>query len=882
MTDASEVRLTIAPAPVIPAPPQAAQAAAPTRADAPSDANTRAGRLRVDFQLVAFWGLAGIVAIAAGVAIGAPHAVGPVGMTLLISVAAAGLVFLYWLLGMKGRMLGMFPSRGQAEDATAAMNRLDSAILDSLPEAALMTDRLGSPVAANGAYRLIASAAGQLGESTRAPSVDRLFGANPGLSSPMYRLAKAAKERRPHKEDLPASQMRPGGPLVHFEASVTPVGQNRTLWRLVERETRLDEQAADPRRMYLEEAPAGFFASRPDGRIVYANASLKSWIGFEGEESKLKLRDFIKEDAGRVLRRDRKGATVRVDATLRRADGCEEPIIVLTSWPAADDGEPVARSLVFLTADAPVSRAPIVDPRSGRVANPLFDAAPFGAAYLDGTDPAVARIEDSNAALMEMTHGAAAPGRSFADLFTCEDGPDLLVETLRKGLNGAVELHVAGDEPPRPGEIARSAHVYVAPTRDGRAIAYVIDLTEVKQLEMRLAQSEKVQAIGQLAAGVAHDFNNLLTGITLNTDKLLSRHTLGDPSYVELTQISQTSARAAELVRMLLAYSRQQTYRREALDITDVLSDFSVLLRQVLDERVTLDVQYGRDVPNIRWDKNQLETVVMNLVTNARDAMSAIGGGAIAIRTQRVNEEHGHNLGFPHLEAGEYALIEVSDTGAGIPEELQEKIFQPFFTTKEAGKGTGLGLATVYGMVKQAGGYIYVKSVVGKGARFYVYLPAFELEGAGVEETPSLLTSGVREPDVHRPEDLSGSGRILLVEDEDVVRGIAAQLLSSNGYRVMAAGDAEEALDMLKEEGGVDLLISDVVLPGMDGPALLAAAKPYLKGAKVIFISGYAERDFARTLDEETEVAFLPKPFTHKQLAELVKRVLSDRRDLAA
>ena len=426
-------------------------------------------------------------------------------------------------------------------------------------------------------------------------------------------------------------------------------------------------------------------------------------------------------------------------------------------------------------------------------------------------------------------------------------------------------------------------HVSVFVTLDGQgrpSVAYVIDMTEQKALELRLAQGEKMQAIGQLAGGVAHDFNNVLTGIMLNTDTLVTRHPVGDPSFENLKSIHEFAVRARDLVRMLLAYARQQTFKSEVLNVTDFLGEFSILLGQILDERITLEVKHGRDLPHIRADKNQIETAIINLAANARDAMLTDGtGGKLSIRTSKSTAADAHALGFHYVENGDYLLIEVQDTGCGMPAEVMDKIFQPFFTTKEVGVGTGLGLSTVYGIIKQSGGFICPKSEIGKGTTFYLYLPALRADEVPepAEETLEATAAALR------PVDMSGRGRILLVEDEDGVRGIAAQLLESRGYEVEQACDGEEALDILSQDpGSFDLIISDVVMPGIDGPTLIREARDYLGDARIIFISGYAERDVAKQLDEDRQVSFLPKPFTVKTLAERVKKELGVRKDKAS
>jgi two-component system cell cycle sensor histidine kinase/response regulator CckA len=379
-----------------------------------------------------------------------------------------------------------------------------------------------------------------------------------------------------------------------------------------------------------------------------------------------------------------------------------------------------------------------------------------------------------------------------------------------------------------------------------------------------------MQAIGQLAGGVAHDFNNLLMAIELRLDELLLRHPVGDPSYESLSQIRQTGARAADLVRKLLAFSRKQTVQRVTLDVGELISESQVLLGRLLPEDVKLDTQYGRDLPKVRADKGQLETAVMNLVVNARDAVKGRGRpGVIRISTARLT--HGQAVGLNYNDplappTREVAMIEVSDNGPGIPPEVMKKIFEPFFTTKPQGEGTGLGLSTVYGIVKQADGWIDVSSPPGDGAIFRIFLPVYDAPPEAKPEAPKARPA---------PRDLSGAGRILFVEDEDMVRGVAARLLRARGYEVIEAADGEEALIICEEQAGkIDLLISDVIMPGMDGPTLLKKARGYLGSAPVMFISGYAEADFSDMLEGETDVTFLPKPININSLAEKVKQAL--------
>jgi len=541
------------------------------------------------------------------------------------------------------------------------------------------------------------------------------------------------------------------------------------------------------------------------------------------------------------------------------------------TWEASVSRLDDRRLLVRLAEPAQPAAAPAQTPpalshstalHSSRL-DPLAEAAPFGAAVLDGPDPFESVILGVNPALEKMSQGRAREGVTLGPLIDPASRAEVLAR-IQSGRAGAVEVKLALNPP-------RIAHLYLTALQ-GRTLAYLVDVSEQKQLELQLSQSQKMQAIGQLAGGVAHDFNNLLTAIQLRLDELLHRHPVGDPSYEGLNEIRQTAVRAADLVRKLLAFSRKQTVQREILDLGELISEFEVLLRRLLREDVKLETDYGRNLPLVRADKSQLETAVMNLAVNARDAMRSQGRdtpGVVRIITARVTQAEAIALGYVGAPLADCALIEVADTGPGMSPEVQAKIFEPFFTTKPVGEGTGLGLATVYGIVKHADGWIHVDSSPGKGAAFRIFLPVHEAGAAG----PVAI-----EPPKPRPaaRDLSGVGRILFVEDEDAVRGVAARLLRARGYEVIEACDGEEALALAEQHAGqIDLLISDVIMPGLDGPTLLKKARKFLGAAPVMFISGYAEAEFSDLLEGETGVTFLPKPLDIKVLAERVKQQLA-------
>jgi two-component system cell cycle sensor histidine kinase/response regulator CckA len=398
------------------------------------------------------------------------------------------------------------------------------------------------------------------------------------------------------------------------------------------------------------------------------------------------------------------------------------------------------------------------------------------------------------------------------------------------------------------------------------ALAVLNDATKLKTLEAQFAQSQKMQAIGQLAGGIAHDFNNLLTAIAGHCDLLLLRHGREDPDYADLEQIRQNANRAAALVGQLLAFSRKQTLKPERLDLEDVLSDLTHLLNRLVVERVGLRLAHlgqagERALRPIRADRRQLEQVLINLVVNARDAMP--DGGSIVIETEPVTLAETLKRDRASVPAGDYSVIRVIDTGSGIAPENMQKIFEPFFTTKRVGEGTGLGLSMVYGIVKQSGGFVFVDSQPGEGTTFTLYFPVYE---GGPEPKPA-------EPEPARRAALrQGEGVVLLVEDEAPVRAFASRALQLRGYTVLEAATAEEALALL-EDGGVevDVFVTDVVMPGMDGPSWVRKALETRPNVKVVFMSGYAEDSLSEDQARIPNSVFLPKPFSLNELAETVQ-----------
>jgi len=465
--------------------------------------------------------------------------------------------------------------------------------------------------------------------------------------------------------------------------------------------------------------------------------------------------------------------------------------------------------------------------------------------------------------------------RLARDLLATDEPKGLYLSDLVEGLGRRVSdwLTEAAQHPDElRSEFVRASRqskdvylqISLAPmSEDGQThlIAVLNDATKLKTLEAQFVQSQKMQAIGQLAGGVAHDFNNLLTAISGHCDLLLLRHDKGDPDYGDLVQIHQNANRAASLVGQLLAFSRKQTLKPEIVDIRDVLDDLAHLLNRLVGERVRLKLDHVDDLKSIRADKRQLEQVIMNLVVNARDAMP--DGGEVRIETKVETLIAPFEKDRAVVPPGEYVVVSVTDQGVGIAPDKLPKIFEPFFTTKRTGEGTGLGLSMAYGIVKQTGGYIFADSTPGTGTCFTLYFPANN-------ESPPVEIPKIKE--VPKTAHLNKGGVVLLVEDEAPVRAFASRALKMRGYTVLEAENAEEALKTLEDQSlNVDVFVTDVIMPGMDGPSWVAEALKQRPDVRVVFVSGYAEDSFSEQQARIPNSVFLPKPFSLNELTATVQ-----------
>ena len=632
----------------------------------------------------------------------------------------------------------------------------------------------------------------------------------------------------------------------HVAAETVGSGAAHLIWRF--RGVAVADPLADAARLFAGDlgrrlAEAGLMAVLADaeGRVVAANSAF-------AQRAAPRQQDI----AGRSLF-DLVAADTRGRFHFASEAKSPQPLRVL-QVPLGDGETPAG---LFLLLDR--STGALSGSELGASLNALLDLMPHGLALADA-DGRFLYLNKRFRKAVGLAREEAAPGYP-SDLVVDEDKSPLS-DAVRRHARGptvsadmSVRLKVAPDEP---------VPVTIAGVRglgEGAVLLSMKDSSEEDKLKRQVAQATKMQAVGQLAGGVAHDFNNILTAIIGYCDLMLMRHTPGDSDDDDSQQIRSNSNRAAALTRQLLAFSRQQTLRPQVLQIPDVVAEVSTLLKRLLGETVTLQVKHGRNLGAVRADPGQLEQVIVNLAVNARDAMP--GGGTVTLQTYAVSPDDVRRLGSDILPVGDYTALKVSDTGAGIPPSILGKIFEPFFTTKEVGKGTGLGLSTVYGIVKQSGGYIFAESEPGEGACFAIYLPVHH----------TAKESKVARRKEEKASELWGSGTILLVEDEVMVRAVAERALTRHGYQVLAAENGEAALEILAREPRIDLMISDVVMPTMDGPTTVREARKTHPDLPILFISGYAEEQLRKSIDLE-KVAFLAKPFSVQKLAEAARDAL--------
>jgi two-component system cell cycle sensor histidine kinase/response regulator CckA len=830
------------------------------------------GERRGSIALVLLVAVLLVVAVAGLMMVGRNGA-GPYVMILLALLAVIGV---FAVLALAAGVL-----RVSARDSG---NPMLKSVIDNAHDGIVVTDGSGRVLFANAAYRVFAGAVGL--EEVR--PVERVFVGDPDVSEAVYRLRRAAQEGRRLQEEVRMAGPR-GEPARWLRLRVRPLGEphdaGTAVWTVadVTRDRERQENVFQELQHaidYLDHAPAGFFSVDGHGDIVYLNATLAGWLDYDLAQvgsGGLRLADILPGDSAALLTtlsaHPGEVKTEVLDLDLRRRDGRTLPVRLHHKVAFAADATPGAsRTLVLNRAgDDGTDPQRIAEVRFMR----FFHNTPMAIATVDRSGR-IARTNAPFAHLVQSIHKGEAGvsnDRSILGVVAARDRA-MIEHALARAAGGRGD--VAPVDAALAGEGERWARFYVTPVEDAEsesevAIVYAIETTDQRVLQRQFDQSQKMESVGKLAGGIAHDFNNVLSAIMMATDFLLNAHKPSDPSFQDIQQIKQNANRAASLVRQLLAFSRRQTLRPQVLDLGEALSDLSMLLRRLIGERVTLDVVHGRDLWPVKADLSQFEQVIVNLAVNARDAMP--DGGRLSLRTANVSAADSELLTLKGMPRAEYVRVDVSDTGTGIPPDIIDRIFEPFFSTKEVNKGTGLGLSTVYGIIKQTGGFIYPESAVGRGTTFHIFLPRHV---PTPEEAAPVAVKEPKETTKPVPADDTGQGTILLVEDEEGLRGLNARGLTSRGYTVLQAANGVEAIEVIdRHSGKIDLVVSDVVMPEMDGPTLLKELRARDPGVKIIFVSGYAEEAFAKNLPDEEKFAFLAKPFTLKQLVAAVKETIA-------
>lgn len=767
------------------------------------------------------------------------------------------------------------PGRKNREAAVLAGEEIMSAlglaesIVSVDVDARLVTSRDGVVIYANDAYLKLAREAGVIGGTGLPPRLDRLFGQAGRESSKMFRLARAARSGEMADEIITQSMGQPSRegdiPRRRFEVTVRPMqdkGQH-VAWRLREIPV---ESARDSLRMAYENYPRPVFALEKSGHLAWKNKAAAELIGVS-IKADLSVEDFLLGETKDIIAALWDTEPEEAEGRLRARDGSGGNVgVVFTAFNRGGVGEG------FVCVEMLPKTGVMAEKGSADLAADVHDA-PFGVAVIEGDPGTDAKLVSVNRLFSE------AFGTDVGDRLTETFPPNAirdLVGVLRsrastQPLTRAVEVTIG------EGAAAHIFKLYARPIKRRRGaygmrqtVLYAVDVSYQKRMEEDYAHDSRLKAIGKIAGSVAHDFNNFLQAMMGATELLMRRHPAGDPSYPDLVAIRENGQRARNLTSNLLAFSRKQTLQSEVLSVTDFLADFTPFVQRYVTEKVKVEVNHGRNLPHIKADKGQLELAIMNLSVNARDAMDK--GGVLTISSKRVVADDVASYGYAVLDEIDHVLIEVSDNGTGVPDDIAEKIFEPFFTTKGEGKGTGLGLSTVHGIIGQMGGRIFLYNRPGEGATFRIFLPAVSEAEAAEAKPVSTGTKVV--PEVT---DLTGKGRILIVEDEDSVRSIVVRALSMCGYDIVEASDGDEALDIIdEEETGFDVVLSDIMMPEMDGPTLITEAGDKLKGAKVIFMSGYAEAAMRDKLQMIEGARYLQKPFTLKSVAATVKEAMGN------
>ncbi len=804
-------------------------------------------------------------------------------LTLLAVLAVCGLFFLLAIA------LGRVRVAGTGEHAA-----IDQ-IADVLPDAVMVSSKLGQAIYSNPRFDHFVGATSADGLS----ALEAKFLGQSQASAALFRLVRAGERGDVASEDVeldssPASPDR----TTTLRVSVAPISAGSmsvgplVLWRLQDithdRDQARQHGATTQRRLAAyEHSPVGLLTVNRAGVITHINPTLADWLGATLNDDRWPLIHSVLAPAlFAASQHGAKQADCECDVPMR--SGRPVALSVAGSKPVAsppggkhdvgerfgdyDGGHDGGQDQVFvMTRRAYDAYTQPSTAASDLGFAHLYRSAPFGIATVSTTGVMTA----SNPAFARLMPTLKAVGTERAIDVLCAQA----TLEVRTQAQTRLEEALAGWSTIAPLDLTVGPQhewgrrVYMSPLTQSHspneaAVLYVIDTTEQKALEAKFAQSQKMEAVGNLAGGLAHNFNNVLTAIIGSADLMLQTHRATDPAHKDIQNIKQSANRAAALVGQLMAFSRQQTLSLEVLSLGEVVTDLRPMLKTTLQDRNEVKIATDRDLWYVKADRSQIDQVLLNLAGNAAHAMPS--GGTFTVRTRNVSEREAQRRAHPAFPVAEYVLLEVEDSGVGMPADVMAKIFEPFFTTKEIGKGTGFGLATVYGIVKQLSGYIFPESTLGKGTIFRIYLPRAHVENEAEFHAKRAIKKDIQTAD------LTGNATVLVVEDEDMVRSVAVRSLTRLGYKVLEAGNGLEALDVIAAHASpIDIVISDVVMPEMDGPAFLKEIRKTQPQLKIIFVSGHTNEAFKTTMDSNETFAFLQKPFSLPQLAAKVKEELT-------
>ncbi|MET3589985.1 two-component system cell cycle sensor histidine kinase/response regulator CckA [Bartonella silvatica] len=760
---------------------------------------------------------------------------------------------------------------------------LDLSIFNSSNDAIIVSDLSGFVYYSNHTYQKVLTYKPE-------SSCYVVIASLPGARALSYRLKVAACHHLAAQEELRVEQS-----IFAYSAQKTPVwynisvqpitnrGKKLLFWRISDISHLQESHEVLFSNLkeainHLDQAPFGFVSVNTQGTILYANAVFAEWFSIDlanftvGQYYFDKLFDNFEENST--------WNDICLQNNKYQNSGYSSPYKFSLYLNSKTDAKKILSCFMCASfvEDEAIYRIVIIPQQISEeveedqlsfpnIFTEYFDASPFAIAVVEQGG----RLLHMNSVFSSLM-GCVDKTINLYDVISHRDRVQLERAfqkiTTNKSCTVSIETVLKNNEECHLRLHIMSIKSYYDDLLQNFALISVIEITEQKTLEDKMIHSQKMQAVGQLAGGIAHDFNNVLTAILMSCDLLLNTHRSSDPAYADLINIKNNANRAAALVQQLLAFSRKQTLRPEQVDFTDFLSDIRNLLLPLLGNKIQLKIIYGRDLWNVEIDQASFQRVIMNLVINARDAMP--DGGIITIATNNITKQQSAEFDHVGFGIGEYVQLTISDTGTGISPAIQEKMFEPFFTTKEVGKGTGLGLSMVYGIIKQTGGYIYCDSKEMEGTTFHIFLPRY-IPHNNRESLLQIETTEEKEKNT----DLTGSATVLLVEDEDAVRMGGVRALQMRGYTVLEAASGVEALAILEEnKGDINIIVSDVVMPEMDGPTLLKEVRKNYPDIKFIFVSGYAKDAFAKNLPQDAVFGFLSKPFTLKQLALTVKETL--------